>query len=158
MLGIDPGYERVGIAVVEKVGGEKETLIYSACFKTSPKSKHAERLGLIATEIKKIIEKFKPNDLAIEELFFGDNKKTAIKVAEARGVILAESALAGLSVYEYKPVTIKVAVTGYGRSTKDQVTKMVQRLIKMPIKKTVDDEFDAIAIALTHTATKRFPL
>lgn len=158
VIAIDPGYERMGIAVIEKKGAQKEDLLFSECFKTPATITHDKRLALLGQEIKKIIKEYEPTDMAIEELFFSNNQKTAMRVAEARGVIIYEASLKEITVYEYKPVEIKIAVTGYGKSTKDQVTSMVKRLIKIPAKVKIDDEFDAIAIGLTHTACKRFSL
>lgn len=145
VIAVDPGYERLGIAIIEKSGGAKEELVFSECFKTSAKLSHEKRLALLGQEIKKVIEKYEPTDMAIEELFFSGNQKTAMKVSEARGVIIYEASLKNLNVYEYKPMEIKIAVTGYGKSTKNQVIAMVKRLIKTPEKTKIDDEFDAIA-------------
>jgi len=156
VLGIDPGYERLGIAIVEKTPRNKEALIFSECFKTSSKLSHDRRLVMLGEEIKRVIKKFKPTDMAIEQLFFNDNQKTALLVGEARGVITYEAALGNLEIYEYTPLEIKVAVTGYGRSNKEQVSGMIEKLITIPARKILDDEFDAIAICLTHIASKRF--
>jgi crossover junction endodeoxyribonuclease RuvC len=155
ILGIDPGYERVGIAVIEKQKRGKEILLYSDCFKTDKKLPHGERLVLIAQELKKIIKKYKPDLLGIEKLYFNENQKTAMPVAEARGVIILIAVEGGLQVMEHTPLEIKVAVAGYGRADKKQVIDMVKRLIE--IKKTIklDDEFDAIAVALTTGACYR---
>jgi crossover junction endodeoxyribonuclease RuvC len=151
IIAIDPGYERVGIAILEK-GTGKETLLFSACFKTSTKEKHEDRLRLIGEEIEKIIKKYKPEAMGIETLFFKTNAKTAMKVSEARGVIMYEASKNNLKIMEFSPLQIKVAVTGYGKSDKEQVTEMVKRLIKItePIK--YDDEYDAIAVGLTFFA------
>ena len=156
VLAIDPGVERVGIAVVEKIGGAKETLIYSDCFKTSSKLPHPERLTLIGTEIARIIKEYKPQALAIEKLYFETNVTTAMAVSEARGVILYEAARCGMPIFEYTPLEIKVAVTGYGKSDKKAVMYMVPKLIKLPDQKMIDDEMDAIAIALTCFAHEKF--
>ncbi len=158
VIAVDPGYERMGVAVIEKNGNSKEELLFSECFKTSAKIDHAQRLCLLGQEIKNIIEKYEPNDMAIEDLFFSNNQKTAMRVAEARGVIIYEASIKNLNIYEYKPVEIKIAVTGYGKSNKEQVISMTKRLIKIPEKAKIDDEFDAIAIGLTHTASKRFSI
>ena len=152
ILAIDPGYERLGIAVLEKLPREKEILLYSECFKTSAKIPHHQRLTLIGDKIKKTIEKFQPEALATEKLFFSKNQKTALLVAEARGVILYSANSLELSVFEYTPIAIKIAVTGYGKSEKRQVIEMVKKLIAVPKGKNSDDEFDAIAIGLTHFA------
>ncbi len=154
ILGIDPGIERVGIAVVERVGG-KETYVYSECFKTSAKLPHAKRLTLIGQEMSRVIGEWQPAGMAIEKLFFQTNTTTAMGVAEARGVMLYEAAKAGLAIYEYTPLEIKVAVTGYGKSDKRAIMDMVPRLLKLPARKMIDDEVDAIAAALTSFARER---
>ena len=154
ILAIDPGYERLGIAVLEKIPKGKETLIYSECFKTSAKIPHHERLTYIGNKIKEVIKKYKPEALATEKLFFSKNQKTALLVAEARGVILYSASSLGLSVFEYRPSEIKIAITGYGRSEKRQIINMVKKLIVVNKKTDSDDEFDAIAIGLTHFAIK----
>jgi crossover junction endodeoxyribonuclease RuvC len=148
ILAIDPGYERLGIAVLEKLPRQKEILLYSECFKTSAKIPHHERLTLIGNKIKEVIKKF-------EKLFFSKNQKTALLVAEARGVILYTASSSGLEVFEYTPAAIKIAVTGYGKSEKRQIIDMVKKLIVVPTGKNSDDEFDAIAIGLTHFAINK---
>ncbi len=154
ILGIDPGFERLGIAVLEKKTG-KECVIFSECFKTSAKLEFAERLKLIGTEVRKIIEKYKPEVLAIETLFLNTNQKTVMRVAEARGVVVYEAAQAGLKIFEASPPQIKIATTGYGRSDKTQINKMVKILVDIEKNKNSDDELDAIAIALTAFAHLR---
>ncbi len=155
IISIDPGYERLGVAVIEKVAKGKETLIFSECFKTSAKLPHHERLSLIGNRIKEVIKKYKPEALATEKLFFSGNQKTAMLVAEARGVILFTGSSLGLKVFEYTPSDIKIAITGYGRSEKQQMINMVKKLISVTSKTNSDDEFDAIAIGLTHFAINR---
>lgn len=160
ILGIDPGVERVGIAVIEKTTGltaqaGKEILLYSDCFKTSSKLSQPERLVLIGEEIARLIAQWQPEMLGIEKLFFENNQKTAMVVAEARGVIIYEGRKVGLKINEYTPLEIKVAVTGYGKATKEQVEKMVEKLIILPQKKRIDDELDAIAVALTASAHRK---
>lgn len=157
ILAIDPGYERLGVAILEKTKTKRETVLYSDCFHTSAKESHPTRLGLIATEVKRIIKEYKPEALAIETLFFSVNKKTALQVAEARGALLATCVQSGLQVFEYAPVHIKIAVTGHGGSDKKQVIFMVKKLITFE-KDALDDEYDAIAIGLTALATERFNL
>lgn len=155
ILAIDPGYDRLGIAILEKQNG-KEVALFSSCVITDKKSPHSERLARIGSETKKVMVEWKPSVLAIETLFLFSNQKTAMKVAEARGVILYEAALAGLRVFEYTPLQIKIAVTGYGRSDKRQVTEMVQKLVVLPRKKRLDDEYDALAIGITCLAMEKF--
>lgn len=154
VIAIDPGYERMGVAVIEK-NGSKEELIFSECFKTSPKINHDERLKLIGEEIESLIKKYKPDAMAIETLFFKNNQKTGMKVAEARGVMLYVAATSGILVKEFSPMAIKIAVTGYGMSDKDQVIFMVKKLVKIDREIKYDDEFDAIAVGLTYFATNR---
>lgn len=137
ILAIDPGYERLGIAVLEKLPRQKEMLLYSTCVQTQKTLPHAQRLLSIASEVRKIIDEFKPQAIAIETLFLGSNQKTVMPVAEARGAVLVEAARAKLIVYEYTPLQIKIAVTGYGRSDKKQVTEMVKRLIVIPSEKSL---------------------
>jgi len=156
IIAIDPGYERLGIAVLEKESGKKEILLYSNCFKTDKKLEHFERLGLIGNEISKIIDEFEPKTLCLETLFFSANQKTAITVAEARGVILFQASKHNLKVYEYGPGQIKVAVTGYGKSDKQSVNMMVNKLIKINKEIKHDDEYDAIAVGLTCFAIEKF--
>jgi crossover junction endodeoxyribonuclease RuvC len=154
ILAIDPGYERLGLAVIEKKDG-KEELLFSDCFKTSAKEEHSKRLLLIGQKIAEIIETYSPKALSIETLFFKTNAKTAMKVSEARGVIIYEAKKAGLDIVEFSPLQIKTAVTGYGKSDKSQVTFMVKRLIKIETEPKYDDEYDAIAVGLTYFATRR---
>ena len=155
VLAIDPGYNRLGVAVLEKLPGQKEMLLYSAFVQTAKELSHANRLLNIATAIRKVADEFKPEAVALETLFFTTNRKTAISVAEARGAILVEAARAQLPIHEYTPLQIKVAVTGYGKSDKRQVTQMIKKLIALPEKKRFDDEYDAIAVGLTCLASER---
>jgi len=151
ILAIDPGYERVGIAILGK-----DTLVFSECFKTSSKIPFSERLFLIGREIESVIKKYKPKLLAIEKLFFATNQKTAMSVSEAKGVIVYEAKKAGLKIFEYTPLEIKIAVTGYGKSDKKSVIDMVKKLIKINENKNSDDEIDAIAVGLACFAREKF--
>lgn len=168
VLAIDPGYEKIGIAVLEKTDGKpayapqgrgygevKETLLFSECFKTSRKLLPHERLFALGKEIEKVIKKYKPEVLAIEKLYFADNQKTAMLVSEARGVIIYEASRASLTVREFTPLQAKVAVTGYGRGTKDQMKFMVEKLISVEKEIKEDDECDAIALGLTYFAMEK---
>lgn len=147
ILGIDPGYERLGIAVLES--GNKPRILFSESFKTSTKDLHSERLAQIQKELEKVIKKYKPEILGVETLFFNKNIKTAIKVAEARGIILATAQLNKLKIQELSPQQIKIAVTGYGKSDKKAIMKMVPLLVEIDKnKKMLDDEFDAIAASI----------
>ena len=155
ILGIDPGFERMGCAILEKSPGV-EKLIYSSCLISSRNDPHEKRLLVLAKGLKKIIKDSKPDIMAIEKLFFTANQKTALKVAEARGVALLLAAENNLKVFEFTPLEVKMAMTGYGRAEKDQVRKMVLAMLKINTDKKfasssgkLDDEIDAIAIALT---------
>ncbi len=149
IISIDPGYERIGFAVLEKKQKNKEVLLYSDCFRTSAKLPFSERLKLIGTEIEKLIKKYKPKKMAIESLFFNSNQKTAMKVAEVKGALKYIALKNKLEVFEYTPLQIKIAVTGYGRGNKKQITAMVENLIEIKKDIEYDDEYDAIAVGLT---------
>lgn len=150
IIAIDPGYERLGIAILEK--NKKEELIFSECFKTSADLSFPERLELVGREVVHVIEEYAPRALAIENLFISNNQKTAMRVAEVRGAILYQARLSGLAVYEYTPLQIKTATTGYGKATKEQMMRMVHTIIPATQKITQDDEMDAIATGITHFA------
>jgi crossover junction endodeoxyribonuclease RuvC len=154
VIAIDPGFGRCGIAVLEKNGG-KETWIYSDCVETSPQSPFEDRLATVADECARIIKEFQPDALAMEKLFFSNNAKTAMQVAEVRGAILHTASSAGIPVFEYGPGQIKSATTGSGRADKKQIASMLHMLLK--IGKTIkrDDEYDAIAVGITHLAHAR---
>lgn len=152
IIGIDPGYERMGGAVLEKTN-QAEKLLYSCCIVTKKSDPHEKRLLHIRQTLNKIISDFRPDVMAIENLFFAGNQKTAIKVAEARGVALCAAAENGLRVAELTPLEIKMALTGYGRAEKQQVQKMVLSILKMEKGPKLDDETDAIAVALACSST-----
>lgn len=149
IIAIDPGYERVGIAVIEKTPKAKEQLLYSDCFKTPAKLPFYERLVLIGNEIERLIKEFSPTVIAVETLFFASNQKTAMQVSEARGVIIYTAKKLGLDVFEYSPLQIKMAITGDGRSDKRNIIFMVPKLIKIEKEIQHDDEYDAVAVGLT---------
>lgn len=156
VLGIDPGFERLGIAILEKdKATHREVVVHSECFKTSAKLKFEERLELIGTKIKDIIKEHGPDVLSIETLFLTTNHKTVMHVAEARGVVIYEGIVGGLKIFEASPPQIKMAITSDGHADKNQVMKMVKMLVKIDNDKKSDDELDAIAIALTAFAHLR---
>mgnify|MGYP001565962777 CR=1 FL=1 len=157
ILGIDPGFERLGVAILEKNKSDrKEKVLFSECFKTSAKLEFPERLFMVGKEVRNIIKRFKPEILAIETLFFATNQKTVMRVAEVRGAVIYEASLGGLKIFEASPLQIKIATTGYGKANKEQVMKMVKILVQIDNLKKSDDELDAIAIALTAFARMRF--
>lgn len=152
VLGVDPGYERLGLAVLERCGSGEDILVFSDCVRTSPKQKHSERLLCISDSVDICIKEYKPETLVLESLFFNTNQKTMTKVAEARGVIISRAASFNVAVCEFTPLQIKLAVTGYGRSDKKQVISMVTKILNIEKDIKHDDEYDAIAIALTSVA------
>lgn len=155
IIGIDPGFDRLGICILDKYEN-KEELIYSQCITTSRKEPFEVRLAEIGEELIKILTKYKPQELAIETLFFTTNQKTIIPVAEARGVCIYLSHTHDATIHEYSPPQIKVAVTGYGKATKEDVAYMVPKILGKQMKSGIlDDEIDAIAIALTHSAHRK---
>lgn len=155
VLSIDPGFGRCGVAVVERGGGGKEVLLYSDCIETPAKDGFLERMAGVGAEIERLVKEFRPNAFALEEVYFSTNQKTVFRVAEVRGMLLYIAHTNGIPVFEYNPGRIKIALTGYGRATKDQVTAMVEKLVRLPNKKMLDDEYDAVAVGLTHLAEHR---
>jgi len=150
----DPGFERLGVAVVEK-SRTKEVVLYSDCVRTSAALPFAERLRILGEAAEDLMALWEPEAVALEQIFFEKNAKTAIGVASVRGVLAYIAASHALPVYEYTPLEVKVAITGFGRSDKAAVATMVKRLVSIPLKKRLDDELDAIAIGLTCLAAAR---
>ena len=132
ILGVDPGYGRTGFGVVEKVRGEW-VAIACGCIETSVKDPFVDRLVELHSELKKIIKKYQPTVAGVEDLFFAKNVKTAMKVGQARGVILLTLIEEGISVSEFTPLQVKQAITGYGRAEKFQVQKMLQMILFLAI-------------------------
>ena len=157
VLAIDPGYGRCGVAVMEKNknGGGKEVLIYSACIETSAKAEFAERLAEVTDECARLIKMYAPNCLAMEKLYFQTNQKTAMRVAEVRGALINTAQNAGIEVFEYTPGEVKSAAAGAGNADKKAVARMLHALMKIEKKIEHDDEYDAIAIAVTHLSRAR---
>jgi len=151
VLAIDPGYDRLGVAVLTNDGGT-DVLVFSTCVTTSKNTDFADRLVHIGTALTELMETHRPDCVALEELFFSKNVKTGIAVAEARGVILFLARQAGYPIYEFSPSTIKLATTGYGSSDKTAVIAMVKRLVGNVPKTALDDEYDAIAVGVTCLA------
>lgn len=151
VISIDPGYGRCGVAILDKHNG-KETYIYSDCIETTAKMPFDQRLTAVASECERLIQKHKPDALAMERLFFTSNQKTAMHVAEVRGAILHIAASAGVPTFEYTPGQIKSATTGSGRADKKQITAMIHLLLKIDKPIALDDEYDAIAVGITHLA------
>jgi crossover junction endodeoxyribonuclease RuvC len=155
IMGIDPGFDRLGVAIIESDNG-KDTLIYSTCITTSKKDSFEERLLHVGKTLTEIVHTHAPEELAIESLFFTNNQKTVITVAEVRGICIYIASLSRIKLFEYSPPQIKIAITGYGRATKDDIAFMVPKILKTgDLSELLDDEVDAIAIALTHSASRK---
>lgn len=153
ILGIDPGTATTGYGVIEQKNKKIECIDYG-CIETSPVLSDSKRLNVINKELKKIIKTFQPKVMAVENVFFFKNLKTAFPVSQAKGVILLTAAQKKISVYEYTPLQIKMAVTGYGKAHKKQVQSMTQVLFKLKEKPKPDDAADALAVAFCHTAAR----
>ena len=153
ILGIDPGYATIGYGIVDYNNFHFKTVGFGA-ITTSPDNPFSERLEQIYNDIKTVIEKYKPDDISIEKLFFNTNTTTAIDVAQARGVILLASVQSGLNVYEYTPLQVKQSITGYGRAEKRQVMEMVKNLLALNAVPKPDDTADALALAVCHSHSK----
>ncbi len=150
ILGIDPGLAIVGWGIVERVNGMTFRPVAYGTINTPAKTDVGERLSIIYKNLNQIIEKYSPDEMAVEQLFFNTNQTTGIVVAEARGVILLTARQHGLAVAEYTPLQVKQAVVGYGLAEKKQVIAMVTELLRLPAPPRPDDAADAVAIALCH--------
>ena len=149
ILGIDPGYGITGFGLIEADRG-KSRLLQCGAITTPAGMDFSARLEIIYEDMRKLLEVAKPDAVAIEELFFGQNVTTGIGVAQSRGVILLAVRQAGLEITSYKPMQVKQAVVGYGNATKHQVQDMTKRLLGLQAMPKPDDAADAIAIALCH--------
>lgn len=154
IIGIDPGYDRCGIAIIEKTNGT-ESLLYSTCIETNKNDSFPVRLGQVVDAVVQCIHTYTPETLSMETLIFNKNQKTALRVSEVRGALLYIAYTKKLTVFEYSPQQIKVAIAGSGAGTKHDVTRMVRLLLHLPPSKKKDDEYDAIATALVHSAIHR---
>ena len=149
ILGIDPGVAIVGFGVIEYNGSKFRTLDYGV-IRTPAHTDTEKRLATIYRELKDIIEKYKPDAMAVEELFWNTNQKTGIVVAEARGVIILAARRANIPIFEYTPLQVKQAIVGYGRAEKKQVIMMVTTFLGLKEAPKPDDTADALAIAICH--------
>jgi crossover junction endodeoxyribonuclease RuvC len=149
ILGIDPGYGITGFGLIEADRG-KSRLLQCGAITTPAGMDFSARLEIIYEDMRKLLEVAKPDAVAIDELFFGQNVTTGIGVAQSRGVILLAVRQAGLEITSYKPMQVKQAVVGYGNATKHQVQDMTKRLLGLQAMPKPDDAADAIAIALCH--------
>ena len=148
ILGIDPGLADTGYGVIEKFG-QNLKMITCGSIKTSAKDNFVDRLNQIHKELVKIIKKYKPDIVSVEQLFFCKNVKTALLVGQARGVCVMTIADNNLPIYEYTPLQVKQALTSYGKADKNQVGQMVKILLKLSKIPKPDDAADALAVAIT---------
>ena len=155
ILGIDPGTAITGYGVIENNQGKLKAIDYG-CILTDKKLKMPERLNLLGEELKKIIKKYKPQAMAVEELFFFKNAKTVITVGQARGVVLFVGKNTGLDIHEYTPLQVKQAVVGYGRADKKQVQQMVKAILALNEIPKPDDAADALAVAICCASSIKF--
>lgn len=154
ILGIDPGFDRLGVCILDK-DDTKETLVFSTCITTSRKDSFEKRLVVIGEQLETIIKNYSPHELSIETLFFTKNQKTIITVAEVRGICIYLTHKNNVTLFEYSPPQIKLAIAGHGKASKEDIAIMVPKILKQPLLiNTLDDEIDAIAIALTHSANR----
>ncbi len=154
ILGIDPGTGILGFGVIEVQKGQSK-LVDGGVIRTPVKEDDAIRLQTIFDEISDIIASTRPQEMAVEKLYFAQNVTTAMTVAQARGVVLLAGQQAGLKIFEYTPLQIKQALTGYGRADKKQIQEMVRVILKLDEVPKPDDCADALACALTHAQTMR---
>ncbi len=154
ILGVDPGTATTGWAVVEERAGKIFPLAYG-CVSTSAKETTARRLKEVAGDMEKIIRKYRPEEAAVEDIFFFKNVKTAVKVSQARGAMLLTLERLGVSLFEYTPLQVKQALTGYGRAEKKQIQLMVKNILKLKNIPRPDDVADAIAIAICHINSRK---
>lgn len=154
IIGIDPGTGILGFGIIE-TGRQQPQLVDAGVIRTPVKEDDAVRLQTIFEELTDIIAETRPQEMAVEKLFFAQNVTTAMTVAQARGVVLLTGKQAGLTIYEYTPLQIKQALTGYGRAEKQQIQEMVRVLLRLKDIPKPDDCADALACALTHAQTMR---
>lgn len=155
ILGVDPGYAISGYAIVDYTGNKFKVIKYGV-IKTSSNLNMQTRLNDIFNKYVKLIKKYKPDNMAIEELFFNKNVKTAIAVGQARGVHIISAVQNDIPVYEYTPLQVKQGVVGYGRADKNQVQEMVKMLLNLKEIPKPDDAADALAISICHAHSYKF--
>lgn len=149
ILGVDPGYAIVGFGIVDYAGANFAPIDYGAIL-TEAHTPFTKRLCDIDTDIHEVIRRYEPDCMAIEKLYFTSNQKTAIDVAQARGILILSAAKQGIPVYEYTPLQVKMAVVGYGKAIKKQVMEMTRNILKLEQIPKPDDAADALAIAICH--------
>ena len=154
VLGIDPGTALIGFGLVSKEAGRLAAIEHGV-IRTPAGTEFALRLVQISERVKELLERYQPDAVAVEELFFHRNAKTFSSVSQARGALILTVAQCGIKVFEYTPLQVKQAVVGYGKAEKDQVQKMVKSILKMETVPRPDDAADALAIAICHIHSYR---
>lgn len=155
VLAADPGYERLGLAVLERTQKGGERVVTSLCLQTPKDLSLSERIGMLADQVRTIMQTHAPDSFAMERIFFNQSTSTALGVAEVRGMLETLAHERGIPVYQYAPQQVKIAITGYGASDKKAVLRMVTTLVQLPPGKRLDDEIDAIAVGITCLASTR---
>ncbi|MGF7060795.1 crossover junction endodeoxyribonuclease RuvC [Brassicibacter mesophilus] len=155
IFGIDPGIAIVGYGIIEYQGNKFNVIDYGAIL-TGPEHPFPKRLKMVYDELNELLFKYKPDAIAIEELFFNKNAKTAIKVGQARGVQILAAMNNGIDIYEYTPLQVKQGVVGYGRAEKKQIQEMVKLLLNLKKVPKPDDVADALAVAICHAHSGNF--
>ncbi len=155
ILGIDPGYGRTGYGVIDTIGNRVKSVEYG-CIETKPHTPMPDRLIDIYGAVTEIIERLRPDAMAVEQLFFAKNVTTGLDVAQARGVVLLAGRQANLSLGEYTPMQVKQSIAGYGKADKKQIQEMVRMFLGLATIPRPDDAADALAIAITHAHTAPF--
>lgn len=155
ILGIDPGIAITGYGIIKAGKNSQLYMIEYGCVRTSKEDEHADRLLKIYTDLKKILKKHKPDKIAIENIYFAKNVKTAMRVGEARGVAVLASSQSKAQIFEFTPLQVKQALTGYGHAAKAQIQKMVKLILKLENIPKPDDAADALAVAITCIQSKK---
>lgn len=155
ILGVDPGFAITGYSIIDYIGN-KFKLVDSGAVLTKAGESFPLRLSKIYSDLGEIIDKYQPDAISVEELFFNNNVKTAINVAQARGIVLVVGCQKNIPTFEYTPLQVKQAVVGYGRADKIQVQKMVQTILKVDKLPKLDDITDSMAIAICHAHSAKF--
>jgi len=153
ILGIDPGTATTGYGLIDTQ--DQLRVVEYGCIRTSSSQEMVDRLKIIYQRVKELVQRFYPEEIAIEQIFFNRNTRTALSVGQARGVIMLAASCKGAKIFSYTPLEVKQAVTGYGKAKKWQVQRMVKKLLNLPQVPTPDDAADAIAIAVCHYYSRR---
>ena len=155
ILGVDPGSQATGFGAIDS-DGSIHTLVEFGVFRTSPKLSFPDKLRAIHESLNEVVERCRPEEMVVENLFYASNVKSALRLGHVRGVVILAGVLRGIPIREYAPLEVKQAVVGYGRADKEQVQKMVAMLLVMDVAPEPHDAADALAVALCHANQMRF--